>query len=66
LGQPAMLVLNFREQIMSVPLAADVLDCLSTLIMYIIPCILIALPIRLFTKIPSFVFRKILHMINVI
>ncbi len=59
----AMLVLNFREQIMSVPLAADVLDCLSTLIMYIIPCILIALPIRLFTKIPSFVFRKILHMI---
>ena len=59
----AMLVLNFREQIMSVPLAADVLDCLSTLIMYIIPCILIALPIRVFTKIPSFVFRKILHMI---
>ncbi len=59
----AMLVLNFREQIMSVPLAADVLDCLATLIMYIIPCILIAFPIRLFTKIPSFVFRKILHMI---
>ena len=59
----AMLVLNFREQIMSVPMAADVLDCLATLIMYIIPCILIALPIRVFTKIPSFVFRKILHMI---
>ncbi len=59
----AMLVLNFREQIMSVPLAADILDCLTTLILYIIPCVLIALPIRLFTKIPSFVFRKLLHMI---
>ena len=59
----AMLLLNFWPQISRVPLAAQTLFCLGQLILYIIPCVLILLPIHFLTKIPSFVFRKLLHLI---
>ena len=42
-------------------LIVQVLRCLGFLLMYIIPCILVLLPIRFLTKVPSFVFRKLLH-----
>ena len=59
----SMLVLRFRTQIFAVPLALQTLQCFGRLILYIIPCVLILLPIRFLTKVPSFVFRKFLHIV---
>ena len=59
----SMLILNFREEICSLPLAVRTLSCLGRLILYIIPCVLVLLPIRFLTKIPSYVFRKLLHLV---
>ncbi len=39
------------------------LRCLGVLIAYIIPCVPVLLPIRFLTKIPSFIFRKLLHIV---
>ena len=47
----------------AVPLARRTLHCLGRLILYIVPCVMILLPLRFLTKIPSFVFRKLLHII---
>ena len=59
----AMLVLNFWPQISTVQLAVQTLTCLGRLLLYIIPCVLVLLPIRFLTKIPSYVFRKLLHIV---
>ena len=59
----AMLLLNFWPQISGVPLAAQTLTCLGRLIMYIILCVLNRLLIRFMTKILSYVFRKLLHVV---
>ena len=59
----AMLFLNFSPQISVYPLALYTLQCLGRLLLYIIPCVLVLLPIRFLTKVPSFVFRKLLHII---
>ncbi len=58
-----MLLLNFREQIAAVPVAADTLRCFGRLICYIVPCVAVLLPIRFLTRVPSFVFRKLLHIV---
>lgn len=57
----AMLLLNFWPQISVVPLAVQTLTCLGRLILYIIPCVMVLLPVRFLTGIPSYVFRKLLH-----
>ncbi len=59
----SMLFLNFRQQISAFPLTVQTLQCFGRLILYIIPCVMILLPVRLFTKVPSFVFRKLLHIV---
>ena len=59
----AMLLLNFWPQLSGVPLAVQTLRCLGRLILYIIPCVLALLLIRFLTKIPSYVFRKLLHVV---
>jgi len=59
----SMLLLHFWPQISAVPLAVQTLTCLGRLILYIIPCVLVLLLIRFLTKIPSFVFRKLLHVV---
>lgn len=59
----AMLLLNFWEQISAVPMAVQTLSCCGRLILYIIPCVLVLLLIRFLTKIPSYVFRKLLHIV---
>ncbi|MBQ3371850.1 MAG: hypothetical protein IJG40_01790 [Oscillospiraceae bacterium] len=43
------------------PLPAQILHCLGVLAAYIVPCLLILVPMRFLTKVPSFVFRKLLH-----
>ena len=44
-------------------LLADTFWCLRIFITFIIPCVLILLPFRFFTKVPSYVFRKLLHIV---
>ena len=48
---------------MDKPLLDDTIWCLRIFITFIIPCVLMLLPIRFFTKIPSYVFRKLLHIV---
>ncbi len=59
----SMLLLNFFPNITSTPLVIQIAGCLGRLVLYIIPCVLILLPVRFLTKVPSFVFRKLLHIV---
>ena len=44
-------------------LFAQVLHCLAVLAAFIAPALLILIPIRFLTKLPSYVFRKLLHIV---
>lgn len=44
-------------------LIGQMLHCVGALVAFIAPAVTILLPIRLFTKVPSFVFRKLLHVV---
>ncbi len=59
----AMLILKFWSFLSQYTLFVGTLRCLGVLIAYIIPCVLVLLPIRFLTKIPSFIFRKLLHIV---
>ncbi len=59
----AMLILNFWEQLSQISLFVDILHCLGVLAAYIIPSVLILLPIRFLTRLPSFIIRKLLHIV---
>lgn len=39
------------------------LNCLKNFLFYVVPCVICILPLRFVTKIPSYIFRKILHLI---
>ncbi len=59
----AMLILNFREQLTRFGLFTDMLHCFGVLAVYIIPSVLVLLPIRFLSGLPSFIFRKLLHIV---
>ena len=59
----SMLLLKFWPQISAFPPAVQTLQCFGRLILYIIPCVMILLPIRFLTRVPSFIFRKLLHIV---
>ena len=59
----AMLVLYYRDVLFSIPLISETLQCFLIFLAYIIPCVLVILLIRFFTDCPSFVYRKILHIV---
>lgn len=42
---------------------SQILHCLYVLIVFLVPALMILLPIRFLTKLPSFVFRKLLHFV---
>ncbi|MBQ3459630.1 MAG: TSUP family transporter [Solobacterium sp.] len=56
-----MLILNFRDYLFQYELIRQMLHCIGVLVLYLLPCILILFPIRMFTKLPGFIFRKLLH-----
>ena len=58
-----MLVIYYWDFLSRFDLFVQTLKSLGILIAYIIPCVILLLPIRFFTKIPSFVFRKLLHFV---
>ena len=59
----SMLILYFRETLFAIPLVAGIFHCLGQLVLYIVPCVSVLAPVRFLTKIPSFVFRKLLHIV---
>ena len=59
----AMLILNYWPVISEIAIIAATLRCLGMFIMYIVPCVAVLLLIRFFTKVPQFVFRKLLHLV---
>ncbi|MDE6592754.1 MAG: TSUP family transporter [Oscillospiraceae bacterium] len=59
----AMLILNYWSAISGIAVVVETLRCLGKFIMYIVPCVAVLLPIKFFTKVPQFIFRKLLHLV---
>lgn len=59
----SMILLNYRQALCGVPLIAQTMISMGHLLRFLIPCVVFVLPVRILTKIPSHVFRKILHII---
>lgn len=57
----AMLVLNYWSYLSQIPLFIETLSCFGIFLASILPALAILVPIRFLTKVPSFVFRKLLH-----
>ena len=57
----AMLILNYWTYLSRIPLFVQTLSCFGVFLAYVLPALAILVPIRFLTKIPSFVFRKLLH-----
>ena len=58
-------LLNYWEFISKYALVVQVLKCFGILAVFIAICLAILLPIRFLTKTPSFVFRKLLHIVAI-
>jgi len=59
----AMLILNYWTFLSRFNLVMDIFHCIALLAAFIAPCLMILLPIRFLTKIPPFIFRKLLHIV---
>lgn len=59
----AMLLLNFWDNLSQYPIIVETFDCLKRFILYILPCVAVLLLIRFCTKVPKFIFRKLLHLV---
>ena len=59
----SMLLLNYWSFLSRFPLVVQVLRCGGFLIAFFIVCLSVLVPVRFLTGIPSFVFRKLLHLI---
>ncbi len=59
----AMLILNYWEFLSGFDLIIDVFYCIGLLAAFIAPCLIVLLPVRFLTKLPSFIFRKLLHIV---
>ena len=57
----AMLILNYWAYLSQIPLFTQTLSCFGVFLAYILPTLAILISIRFLTKVPSFVFRKLLH-----
>lgn len=59
----AMLILNFWDTLSKIELFVQTIHCFITMGAFLLPCIIILIPLRFLTKIPSFIFRKLLHIV---
>ena len=59
----AIVLIVSRKRIFISDLGGDILHCIGVLAAYIVPCVLVLLLIWRFTKVPSFIFRKLLHIV---
>ena len=62
----AMLALHYRDILSRSQLLMDTLSCIGVFLAYILPSLAILIPIRFMTKVPSFVFRKMLHIVALV
>ncbi len=61
----SMLLLTYWPRVMDSRIIPQVLQCVVNLILYIVPSVLLLLLVRFRTKLPSFVFRKLLHVVAI-
>ena len=59
----AMLILHYWDFLSRYALFTQTISCFGIFFAYVIPSLAILFPIRFFTKIPAFVFRKLLHIV---
>lgn len=59
----AMLLLNYWEYLSESVLLAGMIRCMGKLLLLVTPCVLALLLIRMWIKPPSYVFRKLLHLV---
>ncbi|MBR5089468.1 MAG: TSUP family transporter, partial [Ruminiclostridium sp.] len=59
----AMLILNYWDFLSQNELVVQIIQCFGLMVMFIIPCLAVLLPVRFLTKVPPFVFRKLLHIV---
>ena len=59
----SMLILNYWSFLSRFPLIVQTLRCGGVLLAFIAVCLAVLLPIRFLTKIPSYIFRKLLHIV---
>ena len=59
----AMLILNYWDFLSRYPLFTQTLSCFGIFLAYVIPSVAILVLVRFLTRIPSFVFRKLLHIL---
>ena len=59
----AMLILNYWNFLSQYELILQTFSCFGIFLAYVIPALVILFPIRLLTRIPSFIFRKLLHIL---
>ena len=59
----SMLILKYWDFLSQYDLIRQIFHCIGVFTAYIIPIVMILLPIRFLTRIPSFIFRKILHVV---
>lgn len=57
----SMILLNYWEFLSRYELVVQVFRCLGILSAFVVSCLFVLLPIRFLTRLPSFVFRKMLH-----
>ena len=58
-----MLIMHYWDFLSGFVLIRDVFHCIGMLAAFIAPCLVILLPARFLTNIPSFIFRKLLHIV---
>ena len=44
-------------------LIVDVLRCVGGMVAFLVPCVVLLIPIRFLTRIPAFIFRKLMHIV---
>ena len=59
----AMLLLRYWPMLSEQEIIVQTLRCLGKWVAYIIPCVAVLLPVRFLTRVPPFVFRKLLHLV---
>ena len=58
-----MLILYYWPVLSEITIIAETLRCLAMFILYILPCVAALLLIKFLTRVPPFVFRKLLHLV---
>ncbi|MBQ3973665.1 MAG: TSUP family transporter, partial [Lachnospiraceae bacterium] len=59
----SMLLLDYHDLLSRLPYYSQILHCIKVLVLYILPSLMVLLPVRFLTRLPSYIFRKLLHIV---